>query len=81
MTEPTTETRDKQEICRTRVENPKGSAVTAVSERNQIPRGSISAAQIGTKNGNTTVPKKQKALQRPGFRIAGAGFEPATFGL
>jgi hypothetical protein len=64
-----------------RVQNPKGSAVTAVSERNQIPRGSISAAQVGTKKGNTTVPKKQKALHMQGFLVAGAGFEPATFGL
>jgi hypothetical protein len=28
-----------------------------------------------------TVPKKQKALHMQGFPVAGAGFEPATFGL
>ena len=27
------------------------------------------------------VPGKQKALQFQGFPVAGAGFEPATFGL
>jgi hypothetical protein len=64
-----------------RVQNPKVAAVKAVLERNQIPRGSIFAAQIGTMNGTTAGRKKPKALQLQGFRVAGAGFEPATFGL
>jgi hypothetical protein len=42
---------------------------------------SISAAQSGTTNGTTAVPPKPKALQMQDFRVAGAGFEPATFGL
>ncbi len=72
--------REKQQICPV-VQNPKVAAVTTLLERNQVPRGSISAAQIGTTNGTTCVARKPKALHMQGFRIAGAGFEPATFGL
>jgi hypothetical protein len=44
-------------------------------------RGSIATAEVGTTNGTTCVASEQEALRMQGFRVAGAGFEPATFGL
>jgi hypothetical protein len=64
-----------------RVPNPNVAAIIPPPERNLDSGGSNSATQVGTMNGITAVPKKPKALQLQGFRITGAGFEPATFGL
>src|SRR5215210_2112916 len=64
-----------------RVQNPNAAAVIPLPERNPDRRGSISAAQIGTTNGTTAAGRKAKALRMQGFPVAGAGFEPAAFGL
>jgi hypothetical protein len=60
---------------------PEGFGLPAPESGIPNSRGSIPAAQIGTTNGTTAVPDKQKALRMQGFLVAGAGFEPATFGL